>query len=350
MGGLTGKELEERRVRLEALCLYIKKPPDYDINANAEEALQILDDLYETREWTAPDGARVRMCRVRGRISFRPVEEEAPTPPNNPDEGTADEADATRFLAAWLDKPLSELPIKYHGDDPAMEEDFNKFLEDNKNVLLRRILEYGGDAFGGDLRVFLRVCKLTWSPLRRVMRDVNGLPYEAFRPLLAEQSGPAVVPLRYHESSPESEENKTAAANATVSLRLCSVAVSHPKKNLALVVEQKCHKMAKQDEVVMVKTIRKRGLTEPSSLAFCTQGNTRLGAMSKNLRQDDKVECWVLFHAAKCFRAPTKEEHAAFLACKDRANQTRVDKKKRLAMKEAGAPTDPKKSRTGALG
>ena len=126
--------------------------------------------------------------------------------------------------------------------------------------------------------------------------------------------------------------------------------MSHPKKNLALVVEQKCHKMAKQDEVVMVKTIRKRGLTEPSSLAFCTQGNTRLGAMSKNLRQDDKVECWVLFHAAKCFRAPTKEEHAAFLACKDRANQTRVDKKKRLAMKEAGAPTDPKKSRTGALG
>ena len=56
-------------------------------------------------------------------------------------------------------------------------------------------------------------------------------------------------------------------------------------------------------------------------------------------------------HGAKYFRAPTEAEHAAFLACKDRDNQTKADKKKRRAMvKEAGAPTDPKKSRTGALG
>ena len=252
-------------------------------------------------------------------------------------------------LRPLLDKPLSELTITYHGDDSKMEKDFDEFLKVNKDVTLRTMLGYGGDAFEGKLRVFLRACKLTWTP-DGVMRAVNGVPYEAVKPLLKKQSGPAVVPLRYHEFNPEGEENKVAVVNATLCLKLCSVAVSHPKRNLALIVEQLCHKMAKQDKVVMVETIRKRGLTEPSSLAFCTQGNTRLGAMSKNLRQDDKVECWVLFHAAKCFRAPTKEEHAAFLACKDRANQTRADKKKRRAMKEAGAPTDPKKSRTGALG
>ena len=349
MGGLTGKEKEERRARLEALCLYIKKPPDYDINANAEEALQILDDLYETREWTAPDGARVRVFKQRSSICFRPIEEEAPTPPNNPGEGTADEADAIRFLGPWLDKPLSELPIKFHGDDSAMEKEFNKFLEDNKDVTLRRILEYGGDAFGGDLRVFLRVCKLNWTP-DAATRAVNGLPYEAVKPLLKKQSGPAVVPLRYHEFCPEGEENKTAMANATLSIRLCSVEVKHEKRALALWVEQLCHKMAKKDKVVMVKTIRKRGLTQPSSLAFCTQGSTRRGSMGKKLRPDDRVECWVLIHAAKRFRAPTEKEHEGFLAERDRSNKV-VKKhadKKRSAQKEDQDPN--KKAKKGALG
>jgi hypothetical protein len=336
--------------RKEALRKQLGYPEGFDMDANREAVIQEYQRIHRTRNWTDHNGTPLTLRLTAGYsyLKFEKRREEQATVKVG--DGTATEKDAIEHLGKFLDQPLSALDVRYHGDDPAMKKDFNKFLEDNEDVLFGRLLGYGGDAFEGDLRVFLRVCKLTWSS-HRVMRDVNGLPYEAMRPLLAKQAGPPVLPLLYHEWGPESEENKTAVANATLSLRLCSREVKDEKRNLALLVEQKCHEMAKQDEVVMVKTIRERGLTEPSTLAFCTQGNTRLGSMSKKLRQDDRVECWVLFHAAKCFRAPTEDEHEAFLACKDRDKQTKADKKKRRAMvKEAGAPTDPKKSRTGALG
>ena len=156
---MSRAQLAERKARLEALCLYIKKPSDYDIDAHADEVLQIVDQLHRTREWTAPDGPRVHLEIERGRICFRKPREKAVDQPK-PEDGTATPEDAIEHLRPFLGKKLSEVGFRYFGDDKAKEAELNKFLEDNGDVLFERLLGYGGDACSRDLRVFVRTFKV----------------------------------------------------------------------------------------------------------------------------------------------------------------------------------------------
>ena len=57
------------------------------------------------------------------------------------------------------------------------------------------------------------------------------------------------------------------------------------------------------------------------------------------LRPEDKIECWVAIHAARHFRAPSEDEHAAFVASKDRDRETRTKRHagRKRAKVEAGA-------------
>ena len=176
---MSRAQLAERKARLEALCLYIKKPSDYDIDAHADEVLQIVDQLHRTREWTAPDGPRVHLEIERGRICFRKPREKAVDQPK-PEDGTATPEDAMEHLEPFLDLPLSKLDLRYHGDDKKIEAELNAFREENKDVTLRRMLEYGGDAFDGAFRVFLRVCKLINKPTGR--KTCGVVPDEALDP------------------------------------------------------------------------------------------------------------------------------------------------------------------------
>merc|ERR1712216_379929 len=105
--------------------------------------------------------------------------------------------------------------------------------------------------------------------------------------------------------------------------------------------------MEETHEVAMAQPFRERTLRPAEEYAICTQGSTQLAGFDRRskLEPEDKIECWVAIHGANYFRAPTEEEHAAFVACKDRDNQTKADKKKRRAM-EAGAPSKPKKQKS----
>ena len=147
--GLSRAQLAERKARLEALCLYIKKPSDYDIDAHADEVLQIVDQLHRTREWTAPDGPRVHLEIERGRICFRKPREKAVDQPK-PEDGTATPEDAMEHLRPLLGKTFGELDFRYYGDDKAIEAELNAFRKENKDVELRSMVGYGGDACSRD--------------------------------------------------------------------------------------------------------------------------------------------------------------------------------------------------------
>ena len=349
-GCSTAEEQETRRRRCAALCEYVGKPPTYDVDAHAVEVLRIIDREYRTREWTAPDGATVCIQRAADRICFRIKKPKTP-PPNKPSDGTATEEDAIEHLRPLLGKKLSAVGFRYFGDDKAKEAELNKFLQDNEDVLFGRLLGRGGDACSRDFRVIVRTCKLTNKADGRKCLDV---PEELINVFYDKQKAPALVPRGcYDIENPKNEVVKKAVVEGSLFFRLDSVAFGDDLRKRPMFVEQQCHLMEETDEVVMVEPCRTRTLWPAEKYAFCTQGSKQLAGFDRRSRllPEDKIECWVAIHGAKYFRAPTEAEHAAFLACKDRDNQTKADKKKRRAMvKEAGAPTDPKKSRTGALG
>ena len=75
-GGATqAEEQETRRRQCAALCAYIDKPSTFDVDAHADEVLQIVDDRYGTRLWTGPDDKELYLIKGssmgRRKIDFR---------------------------------------------------------------------------------------------------------------------------------------------------------------------------------------------------------------------------------------------------------------------------------------
>ena len=345
---MSRAQLAERKARLEALCLYIKKPSDYDIDAHADEVLQIVDQLHRTREWTAPDGPRVHLEIERGRICFRKPREKAVDQPK-PEDGTATPEDAIEHLRPFLGKKLSEVGFRYFGDDKAKEAELNKFLEDNGDVLFERLLGYGGDACSRDLRVFVRTFKVINKS--GPGRKTGGVPDEALVVFCDKQRTPVLVPkTSYNIKNPRNPKTKKAIVNSSLWFVLDSVDAEDELRKRPCHVERLCHLMEEKDKVVMAEPFRGRALRPSKDYAFCTQASTALAPVSRGpLYPGDKVECWVALHAAKYFRAPTEDEHAEFVASKDREKATRklhdADKKRGAKQKKLKAMTA-----TGALG
>ena len=342
---MTGSKAQKALLaaRKRALCEYVGKPPTYDVDANVVEVLKIIDREYRTREWTPPDGANVSIKKRGDGICFIPSKKTA-DPPTHED-GTATEEDAIKHLRPFLGKKISQVGFRYFGDDKQKEAELKKFLEDNEDVLFGRLLGYGGDACSRGLRVFTRVCKLTNKADGRKCLDV---PEELLNVFYDKQKVPVMVPKYcYDIKNPKNPETKTAVVEGSLFFNLCSVRYGDPKRREAMFVEQQCHLMEETHEVAMAQPFRERTLRPPEEYAICTQGSTQLAGFDRRskLEPEDKIECWVAIHGAKYFRAPTEEEHAAFVACKDRDNQTKADKKKRRAM-EAGAPSKPKKQKS----
>ena len=344
---MSRAQLAERKARLEALCLYIKKPSDYDIDAHADEVLQIVDQLHRTREWTAPDGPRVHLEIERGRICFRKPREKAVDQPK-PEDGTATPEDAMEHLRPLLGKTFGELDFRYYGDDKAIEAELNAFRKENKDVELRSMVGYGGDAFDGDLDVFLRTCKLINKP--GPGRKTGGVPDEALVVFCEKQRTPVLVPKYcYDINNPKNGKTKKAIVDSSLFLVVDSVAAENELRKRPCHAERILHMMEEKDEVVMAKPFRGRVLWPAEKYAFCTQASKALAPVSRGpLGAEDKVECWVAIHVAKHFRAPTPDEHAAFVASKDREKATRklhdADKKRGAKAKKHKATTA-----TGAL-
>ena len=276
------------------------------------------------------------------------IKEPPAKPPPRPKagEGTATEDDAMKHLTPFLDLPISELDLRYFGDDEEIEAELDAFREKNKDVTLRRMLEYGGDAFDGDFRVFLRVCKLINKATGPGSTKCCGVPDEALKPFVEKQRAPPLVPkVSFDIKNPKNAVVKKEIVNASLWFVLDSVAYENELRKRPCHSERICHTMAKTTEVVMAKPFRGRELRPSKDYAFFTQGSTALASVSKGpLKPDDRVECWLGIHLAKHFRAPTKAEHAEFVKASTRKKKSAADtkpapkqKKIKAAKREAGA-------------
>ena len=147
----------------------------------------------------------------------------------------------------------------------------------------------------------------------------------------------------------EWKRTKKAIVDSSLFLVVDSVAAENELRKRPCHAERILHMMEEKDEVVMAKPFRGRVLWPAEKYAFCTQASKALAPVSRGpLGAEDKVECWVAIHVAKHFRAHTPDEHAAFVASKDREKATRklhdADKKRGAKAKKHKATTA-----TGAL-
>ena len=336
--------------RKEALRKLLGYPEGFDMDANREAVIQEYQRIHGHRHWTDHNDIRLtlRSGARYNNLQFAPRREKAPPRPKA-GEGTATEEDAMKHLTPFLDLPISELDLRYFGDDEEIEAELNAFREKNKDVTLRRMLEYGGDAFDGDFRVFLRVCKLINKATGGTR--CRGVPDEALKPFLEKPKAPPLVPKRgkerkgYNIKNPKNAVVKKEIVNASLFLIVDSVAAKNELRKRACYSERICHTMAKKGEVVMAEPFRGRVLRPAEDYAFFTQGSTALAPVSKGpLEPEDKIECWLGIHAAKHFRAPTKDEHAEFVKANTRKKKSAADtkpapkqKKLKAAKREAGA-------------
>ena len=333
--------------RKEALRKQLGYPEGFDMDANREAVIQEYQRIHTTRNWTDHNGTPLTL-RSTARCTYLQFEkrsEKKKAPPRpKAGEGTAKEEDAMKHLTPFLDLPISQLDLRYFGDDEEIEAELNAFREENKDVTLRRMLEYGGDAFDGDFRVFLRVCKLINKATGG--RECCGVPEEALKPFLEKQKAPPLVPLEsYDIQNPKNAVVKKEIVNASLFLVLDSVAARNELRKRPCHSERICHMMAKTAEVVMAKPFRGRTLWQAEKYAFFTQGSKALASVSKGpLEPEDKIECWLGIHGAKYFRAPTEAEHAEFVKASTRKKKSAADtkpapkqKKLKAVKREAGA-------------
>ena len=338
------------RARKEALRVELGYPEGFDMDANREAVIQEYQRIHGHRHWTDHNDIRLtlRSGARYNNLQFAPRREKAPPRPKA-GEGTATEEDAMKHLTPYLDLPLSALDLRYFGDDEEIEAELNAFREKNKDVTLRRMLEYGGDAFDGDFRVFLRVCKL----INKATGGTRccGVPDEALKPFLEKPKAPPLVPKRgkerkgYNIKNPKNAVVKKEIVNSSLFLVVDSVAAENELRKRPCHSERICHMMAKKGKVVMAKPFRGRVLRPAEDYAFFTQGSTALASVSKGpLEPEDKIECWLGIHGAKYFRAPTEAEHAEFVKASTRKKKSAADtkpapkqKKLKAAKREAGA-------------
>merc|ERR1712072_1270717 len=76
---------------------------------------------------------------------------------------------------------------------------------------------------------------------------------------------------------------------------------------------------------------------DPKELDFATVGSLR----EPNLplwQRGDRFQCWLVLHAAHCFRVPTEQERAAQLASLEGSRKARKERK-------AAGPKYPKKKK-----
>ena len=338
--------------RKEALRKLLGYPEGFDMDANREAVIQEYQRIHRTRNWTDHNGTPLTL-RSTARCTYlqfeRPWAEKKKAPPRpKAGEGTATEDDAIEHLRPFLGKKLSEVGFRYLGDDKAIEAELNKFLQDNGDVLFERLLGYGGDACSRDFRAFVRTFKVINKP--GPGRKTGGVPDEALVVFCDKQRTPVLVPkTSYNIKNPRNPKTKKAIVNSSLWFVLDSVDAEDELRKRPCHVERLCHLMEEKDKVVMAEPFRGRALRPSKDYAFCTQASTALAPVSRGpLYPGDKVECWVGLHAAKYFRAPTEDEHAAFVASKDREKKTRklhdADKKRGSKQKKHKAMTA-----TGAL-
>ena len=126
---------------------------------------------------------------------------------------------------------------------------------------------------------------------------------------------------------------------------LDSVAAENELRKRPCHAERILHMMEEKDEVVMAKPFRGRVLWPAEKYAFCTQASKALAPVSRGpLGAEDKVESRVAIHVAKHYRAPTPDEHAAFVKASTRKKKSAADtkpapkqKKLKAVKREAGA-------------
>ena len=322
------EQMRRRETRVHKLLEYMREhginlPMGYDANQNVDEVMRLYKDKFQDLLWTGPDNEEFQLFKQsKGTgLGFR-KRESRDDQALDAGEGTASDEDAMKHLEPFLDMKFGELGFRYLGDDKAIEAELNAFREENKDVRLRSMVGYGGDAFDGELRVFLRTFKVLNTPRKT---KTSGVPEEGLVVFTDKQRTPVLVPkTSFNIKNPRNAKTRKAIVDSSLWFVLDSVDGEDELRKRPCRVERLCHLMEEKDKVVMAKPFRGRELRPSKDYAFCTQASTALAPVSRGpLYPGDKVECWIGIHVAKHFRAPTPDEHAAFVASKDREKKTR---------------------------
>ena len=336
MTGASKKAIAERNLRHDKLRQELGYPKGFDIDANRLQVIQDYVRIHKNRHWTDHNGKLLTLGQQsdRSQLLFKPRKEKKETPADAV-AGTARPADAVAFLERIGPQPVLRHVI-HVGKGPIMQKWWKEMFWENRTVQVTPSLVLGGSAFCPYYPVFARVCFVSVSDSTRMIRGTV-IPQETVDIFRKTQRRPPVWTNNWRGEC--NEDVWDALTDGSAFVKLCEVNAEDANRDLAGRVEVEAHKMGLRAS--MPFDIRKRMRTgtwlDPKELDFATVGSLREPKLPL-WQRGDRFQCWLVLHAAHCFRVPTEQERAAQLASLE------GQKKSKKARKAEGADGPKKKT------